>query len=96
MALEKRLYQIAYDCTEMMDTMVCDQNCAVCRFNIFNYVEQRRDGDLLKANAEADYYRLKNLRSEVKADREAGFWGPMLSIALVIGLIIWAVRACVG
>jgi len=96
MALEKRLYQIAYDCTEMMDRRACDQNCAVCRFNIFNYVEQRRDGDLLKANAEADYYRLKNLSSEIKARENAEFMGPLIVIASIIGLIIWAVRACAG
>jgi len=91
---EDKLYAVARRCTELSD-QGCANDCELCQYNVFNYVKDAREASLLKANAATDYYRAKEVHEQYKQMRFQEQVAPLVFIAVLIGLVMWACSGCV-
>jgi len=88
-----QLQAIASQCIKTRGLGECDQACGGCSYNVFQYTDVK-DGTLLLAEArakEADYQRVKQQQD---TDNFVNTMGPLVAIAIIVGLIAWGCSAC--
>jgi len=88
------LYQLARNCAEF-NHKGCECRCEKCGYNIYLYTNER-DATLIKSNAYADYQKIQELKSEIKARETGEAFAQLIVLGIVIGLISWACQACGG
>ena len=88
---EDKLYIITSKCTELNHTTGCADasRCAVCQFNIFNYVTDVREAALLKATAHSDYQDRKAVTEAIDSTFTALGLVPLITILIIIGMSVW-------
>jgi len=91
--IDDKYYVIAMECAKR-NAEGCNMQCQICQFNIFNYLDDVREAALLKATAQTDYERNRELSKKIEQDKAASFWGPMLFSCLLIGLLVWGCQSC--